>query len=264
MTLTNTLKTAGNSALLSPEPATEEKGKMSSSPVIISVGSAQEPIAPWWHTVLVLLPVAIMSVASWYQHGLPNAHLPGLGFRLSAYFTVVVAEWFLVLLIWLALRRRGLSIGSIVSGRWQTLGNFFRDLEVSLAFLVVVIPLIGLLVHLIGGVASKNMSAITPRTVFELMVWLGLATTAGFCEELIFRGYLVRQLTAWTGSAVLSIVLQGVAFSLGHGFYGKAMVVVMVEGCLLGLLAYWRKSLLPGMLAHGLQDTIGGVVSFFS
>jgi uncharacterized protein len=42
------------------------------------------------------------------------------------------------------------------------------------------------------------------------------------------------------------------------------MVVVLVEGCLLGSLAYWRKSLRPGMVAHGLQDSIDGVVAFFS
>jgi hypothetical protein len=123
---------------------------MSSSPVIAS-DTARDAIAPWWHTVLVLLPMAIMSVASWYQHGLPNAHIPGLGSRLSGYFTVLVAEWFQVLLIWLALRRRGISIGSLVSGRWQTLGNFFRDLGISVAFLVVAVPLTGLLVHLNGG-----------------------------------------------------------------------------------------------------------------
>jgi membrane protease YdiL (CAAX protease family) len=42
------------------------------------------------------------------------------------------------------------------------------------------------------------------------------------------------------------------------------VVVIVVQGWLLGLFDYWRKSLRPGMLAHGLQDTIGGVVAFFS
>jgi uncharacterized protein len=38
----------------------------------------------------------------------------------------------------------------------------------------------------------------------------------------------------------------------------------VVHGWLLGLLAYWRKSLRPGMLAHVLQNGVGGVVAFFS
>lgn len=237
---------------------------MSSSRVTTSADTARESIAPWWHTVLVLALLAVMSVASWYQHGLPNAHVPGLGSRLSGYFTVLVAEWFQVLLIWLALRRRGLSIGSLVSNRWQTLGTFFRDLGLAVGFLVVAVPLVGLLAHLLADNANSTLAAITPKTTFELMVWLVLAATAGFCEELTFRGYLTQQFRAWTGSHAFAVILQGVAFGLAHGYYHKVMVVIMVQGWLLGLFAYWRKSLRPGMLAHGLQDGIGGVVAFFS
>lgn len=223
-----------------------------------------EPLAPWWHTVLVLLPIAAGSIASAYQHGLPNAHLPGLGSRLSGYVTVLAQEWFAVLLIWLALRRRGLSIGTLVSGHWQTVRAFFKDLGLALGFMVVAIPLVGALAYLLGGDPDSAMAHITPTTGLELFVWLGLAATGGFCEELIFRGYLMRQLSAWTGSQALAVVLQGIAFGLAHGYYGRVMVVVVVQGCLLGLLARWRKSLRPGMLAHGIQDLIGGVVAFFS
>jgi len=230
----------------------------------MSTDTAREPIAPWWHTLLVLVPIAVGSVASWYQHGLSNAHVPGMSSRLSSYITVLVQEWCVVFLVWLALKRRGLSIGSLVSGRWQTLGAFFRDLGLAVGFLVVVVPLIGVLVHLIGGDANSNVANITPKTVFELVVWLGLAATGGFCEELVFRGYLTQQFRAWTGSHVFAILLQGAVFGLAHGYYEKVMVLIMVQGWLLGLLAYWRKSLRPGMLAHGLQDGIGGIVAFFS
>ena len=237
---------------------------MSSSTAKTSADNTRDLIAPWWHTVLVLVPLAIGSIASAYQHGLPNANVPGISFRLSGYFTVLAQEWFGVLLIWLALKRRGLSIGTLVSGRWQTMGAFFRDLGLAVGFLVVAIPLVGVLAYLVGGNADSTLANITPKTVFELLVWLGLAATGGFCEELVFRGYLTRQFSAWTGSRLFGVVLQGLAFGLAHGYYHKMMVVVMVQGWLLGLLAYWRKSLRPGMLAHGLQDALGGLVAFFS
>jgi len=173
-----------------------------------------------------------------------------------------------VLLIWLALKRRGISIGSLVSGRWQTLGAFFRDLAIAVGFLVIAVPLVGglmlLFLHFFGGNANSALTDITPKTALELVVWLAMSATAGFCEELIFRGYLTRQFNAWTGSLVFAVVLQGIVFGLAHGYYHQAMVVIMVQGWLLGLLACWRKSLRPGMLAHGLQDSIGGVVAFFS
>jgi uncharacterized protein len=182
---------------------------MSSSAVVTSPDTAKEPIAPWWHTLLVLVPLAIGSAASWYQHGLPNVHVPGISSRLSSYITVMVQEWCVVLLIWLALRRRGLSIGSLVSGRWQTLSAFFRDLGLAVGFLVVAVPLVGVLVHLIGGDTNSSVANMTPKTVFELVVWLGLAATGGFCEELVFRGYLTQQFLAWTGGHLFAIAISG-------------------------------------------------------
>ena len=232
---------------------------------ITSVNIARKPIAPWWHTVLVLVPLALGSVASWYQHGLPNAHLPGASLRLSSYITVLAQEWCGFLLIWLALKWRGSSISSLVSGRWPTIGAFFRDLGLAVGFLVVVVPLVGAIAYLLGGGgANGDLANITPKTVFELVLWLGLAATAGFCEELVFRGYLTQQFRSWTGNYIVAIILQGVLFGLAHGYYGKIMVAIMVQGWLLGLLAYWRRSLRPGMLTHALQDGIGGIVAFFS
>jgi uncharacterized protein len=239
--------------------------QMSSSTVTTPADTPTETIAPWWHTVLVLVPLVIGSVASACQHGLENLHVPGLSSRFSSYVTVLLEEWFVVLLIWLALRRRGLSINSLVSGRWQTLGAFFRDLGLGIGFLVIEIPLASLLTHLLGDSVSDSTASFTPQTRFELLAWVGLAATAGFCEELIFRGYLTRQFRAWTGSRIFAIILQGVAFGLIHGYYDyKTIVVIMLEGCLLGLLAHWRKSLRPGMMAHGLEDVIGGLVGFLS
>lgn len=58
---------------------------------------------------------------------------------------------------------------------------------------------------------------------------------------------------------------QGILFGLGHAYYGgKLMLIIMVHGYLLGLLTSWRKSLRPAMLAHGLQNVLGGVVEFVS
>ncbi len=237
---------------------------MGSSTQTIAVATRRQPIAPWWHTVLVLALLAIGSVASAYQHGLPNANLLGVSHRLSSYVTVLVQEWLGVFLIWLALRRRGLSVGSLVSGRWQTPRAFFRDLGLAVGFMVVVIPLVGVLAYLLGANNNSSIANITPKSLLELLVFLVLAASAGFGEELVFRGYLTVQFSAWSGSRAIAVLLQGVVFGLAHGFYGKAMLAIMLQGWLLGLLAYWRESLRPGMLAHWLQDSIGGIVAFFS
>jgi CAAX protease family protein len=237
---------------------------MISTAAVAAPDTRKKPIAPWWHTVLVLAPIAIGSVASAFQHGLPNANLPGVPQRLSSYFTVLVEEWVGVILVWLALRRRGLTVGSLISRRWQTRLAFFRDLGLAIGLMVVVVPSVGALAYLLGAKNNNALANIPPKSLFELFVFLVLAASAGFAEELIFRGYLTQQFSAWTGSYSIAVILQGIVFGLAHGFYGKAMLAIMVQGWLLGLLVYWRKSLVPGMLAHGLQDSVGGIVAFFS
>ena len=126
------------------------------------------------------------------------------------------------------------------------------------------IPSVGALARLIGTDTSRAIANIMPKTVFELLVYLVLAASAGYAEELIFRGYLTRQVSAWTGSCSIAVIVQGIVFGLGHGYYGKTMLAAVVQGWLLGLFVYWRRSLRPTMLAHGLQNGIAGIVAFFA
>jgi membrane protease YdiL (CAAX protease family) len=241
-----------------------EDAIMKSATAATGVAPWTEAVAPWWHTVLVLTLIAIGSIAGAYEHGMPNANLPGMSHRLSSYITVLGEEWLAVLLVWLALRRRGLTLGSLVAGRWNTPRAFFTDVALGVGFVVVAIPLTAGLLYLLGASNNAALANLTPKTVVELVVYLILAATAAFAEELVFRGYLLRQFAGWSGSIAVGIVLQGIAFGLAHGFYGIAMIAIAVHGSLLGLLVYWRKSLRPAMLAHWLQDTFGGLIAFFS
>src|SRR5258706_14479356 len=124
--------------------------------------TTREPIAPWWHTFLVMLPIAAGSIASGYQRGLPNANLPGISSKLSSYVTVLAIEWVPVLLIWMALRRRGLAFGTLVSGGWQTARAFFRDFGFGVGFMVVAIPLVGVVANSLGGISDATVSNIIP------------------------------------------------------------------------------------------------------
>ena len=222
-----------------------------------------EPVAPWWHTVLVLTPIAAWSIASGFQHGYPNANLPGLAPRLSSYVTVLVVEWLPVALIWRALRSRGLSLAALIGDRWPNALAFLRDLGLVVALLVVTALVIDPLGSLLGAKALEGKLAhVTPQTPLELAVYLVMALSAGFCEELVFRGYLTRQLSAWTGSRTAGLLLQGIVFGLAHAYYRWVMIAITVLAWLIGLLARWRRSLLPGMLFHAVQDSLGGVIAF--
>ena len=107
----------------------------------------------------------------------------------------------------------------------------------------------------------RQMGFLVPGTTLELVVWCLLSTTAGICEEIIFRGYLQRQFGAITRSTMAAICLSAVVFGASHGYEGgPRMVLIGVFGLMFGLLAWWRRSLRPGMMAHAWHDALSGAV----
>ena len=92
-------------------------------------------------------------------------------------------------------------------------------------------------------------------------LWVGVSLAAGVCEEIVFRGYLQRQLTAMTGHAGIAILLQAIIFGVGHGYQGwKPMITISAVGFILGVLAWWRGNLRAGMIAHTALDLLAGLV----
>ena len=107
---------------------------------------------------------------------------------------------------------------------------------------------------------SAIFRSMTAQNSTEALAFLFLALTAGFVEEVVFRGYLQRQLTALFGSPVVGSVVQVLIFTSGHAYQGwTRLVPVALIGCILTAVALWRRKLLPGMIAHGLGD---GLVAF--
>jgi membrane protease YdiL (CAAX protease family) len=92
-------------------------------------------------------------------------------------------------------------------------------------------------------------------------LWIVLSVSAGICEEAIFRGYLQRQFIALTGNIAAGIVLSGIAFGAAHLYQGFPQALqIAVLGVLGGILAHYCKSVRPGMIAHSLQDILGGLI----
>jgi uncharacterized protein len=217
-------------------------------------------VAPAWHTIIVLLVLLGLSLA-----GARAGNLPGIGAhgRAAGYILVMMVEWVTVAFIWYGANRRGIRMSDLVGGSWARPIAFPRDLGIAIGFLIIcgvgVVNGLGYLLKAAPNQAIRNMY---PRGHTEVMLWLMLALTAGFCEEVIFRGYLQCQFTALTRAAAGGIVLQGIAFGVSHGYQGwKFMLLISVYGILFGLLAHWRRSLRPGMITHFLQDGVGGLIA---
>jgi membrane protease YdiL (CAAX protease family) len=109
--------------------------------------------------------------------------------------------------------------------------------------------------------SSTAVSVFTPpRRPVEVLLWIAVSISAGIAEEFAFRGYLQRQFGALTGSRWIALVLQSVLFGVAHSYEGwRAAVHIISFGLIFGLIAIWRKSLRPGIVAHAFTDIMAGL-----
>jgi uncharacterized protein len=189
----------------------------------------------------------------------------GMRGRLPSYLFVVVFEWATVAFIVWGLHRRDIRLSDVIGGRWTRGLNILRDVGLGIAFILICGGAVQVLTYLVNVVSPPSMLELLPQTRIELIAWVFVSITGGFCEEVIFRGYLQRQFSTFTNSVVIGIVIQAVVFGLSHGYQGwKLMSLIALYGACFGVLARWRRSLRPGIIGHALQDIAGGFLARFA
>jgi membrane protease YdiL (CAAX protease family) len=178
------------------------------------------------------------------------------------YLALVLSEWGLVLFVVRGgLRRNNVTTRELIGGRWTSRRDVGVDVALGLGMWAFW-KLIGTAWdRALGEGQAASIDSYLPQGILEGGLWIGVSLTAGFCEELVFRGYFQRQFQAWTRSPWIALVLQAALFGISHGYQGAAACTrIAMYGALFGLLAHWRKSLRPGMLAHAMTDILGGIL----
>jgi|HubBroStandDraft_5_1064220.scaffolds.fasta_scaffold35330_2 membrane protease YdiL (CAAX protease family) len=225
-------------------------------------GSSSRPlIAPLWHTILFIgIFVGFSVVGGFFQHSVkqqPQATMPRRS-AVPGYISVVVMEWLLVLYVRMGVHKRGVRLRDLVGGRWATSKEVMKDAALGAGLWAVWLGLMN--AHLLGW-GTNAAHGLLPRGILESLVWIPVALSAGFCEEVAFRGYLQKQFHIITGGAGLAILCQSMVFGIGHLYEGVGQVArITLFGLLFGLLALWRKNLRPGMIAHTWSDIFGVII----
>lgn len=213
------------------------------------------PIAPFSHTLILVIIFLVIGLAGGSARQSGDVEHPSASTILPLYVGVLASEWVLVWVVWRGIRGSGTRVRDLVGGRWRTVRDVVLDVVLAAGAWV---AWIGIQAAIRG---PGGAGGLLPHSGAERALWLALALSAGFCEELVFRGYLQRQLAALTGSLVAGIALQGIVFGLGHVYEGWVSVArIICFGLLFGALAQWRRSLRPGMLAHAWSDIAGVLI----
>lgn len=134
-----------------------------------------------------------------------------------------------------------------------------------LAVAVLVLPLTALALRWAARAGRPVQTASTemhPRTATERWWALGMAVTAGICEEVVYRGFLIA-----VGVGVLGLDLHVAAgaalllFVLGHLYQGwQALLPVFAAGYALTYLYVTTGSLLAPIALHIAIDVVAMVI----
>lgn len=228
-------------------------------------------IAPWWHFVVFFLIVAGTLYSGWaaQQHAAEHpqsssaALAPSHPGASKAWLGAAAADLLFLLYCWAGVRGQGGSLLALSGGRWTTWQQLAGDIGVALPFWLVWEGVAYGVYWVLGPNQASAVFPLLPRTVAEAGAWVTLSLTAGFCEELIFRGYLQRQLLAISGSVVAAVIGQGLVFGLVHSYQGwKSVTVIAVLGILYGTLAALRGNLRANIMSHAWSDIFEGWLKF--
>jgi membrane protease YdiL (CAAX protease family) len=184
---------------------------------------------------------------------------PAAGSHIVLYVSIAALQLLFVWFVRLGIRARAGKLFDLVGTRWSKPADVVPDISLALLFVLALRVSSPLLRHLLGQ-ASANTAFLLPTGFAESVLWIAVSITAGVCEELVYRGYLQRQLWALSGNLPSAIGLQAVIFAVGHAYQGwRPAVITGIYGLGFGFLAAWRKSIVPGAIAHALVDVIGGL-----
>jgi uncharacterized protein len=105
-----------------------------------------------------------------------------------------------------------------------------------------------------------------PRAAFALIpLFLASSLATGYCEELVFRAYLIRRLTQSGLPPPWAAVASSLVFAAGHGSQG---LVGLASGFVLGLFFAWRwvasGDIHEIALGHGLFDASVFAIMLYS
>lgn len=233
------------------------------------------PIASRYHLLgllLILFGIAALGFFAQHQAAAPTdktstGELANHGQAIQIYLVALVMDWALFAYCYVGVRRRGGALASLSGDRWRSAKDVFVDIAIAIPFIALWEGAAYLCHYLLDrfspGTAAATVDSLLPKSLLEITLWIALCLTAGFCEEIAFRGYLQKQFHAFTGSIAIAVILQGIVFGITHGYQGwKNVAVISVLGILYGLLAAWRRNLRVNVISHAFTDAWEGWLKF--
>jgi membrane protease YdiL (CAAX protease family) len=189
--------------------------------------------------------------AAMYAYGAAAAGplTPGkMQFWLSVFIFIV--EWSFAISLILSLRRSGITLRQLIAPQDELLGFYW----LPAALLFIAINLL-MLLYMFGLKALYGSLGYEDLANWQRVAMIILIPiTAAFCEELIWRGYV---LPGWlsTGKRWFAILLSALSFALIHGiFLPDKLLMTFIFGIITAYFYTRERNLLPLFFTHWFVD----------
>ncbi len=108
----------------------------------------------------------------------------------------------------------------------------------------------------------RNIEPILPHTRPEMLHFSGVALTAGLCEEVLYRGFLIWYLALLVPFAA-AVAVSALLFGMAHAYQGvRGVLQTGLVGLALGLLYVLTGSLWVPMAVHAFVDLNSGLLAY--
>lgn len=220
------------------------------------------------HVLFAVIALASPLVDFWLYPFLVRASAAGVpGARARAYLVNILTSWGFtacVIALW-AVRERP----------WNALRlGFATPLRLgaglALAAIVVVLLLVqrrallarpDRLARLLGKMKMSNAEALLPHTRGERRGFAVVSITAGICEEVLFRGFVMWYFAGW--GIVAAVAVSSLFFGLGHIYLGVPHVLrTAIIGLVFAFIVLAAGSLWPAIIIHAAIDLNSGDLGF--
>jgi uncharacterized protein len=105
--------------------------------------------------------------------------------------------------------------------------------------------------------AFKRFAFILPVTQEERVWWALVSVTAGICEEILYRGFLIRYLSngPWHAGLWIALAIASISFGLAHGYQGLSGIIgTALIGAVMAVIFLASGSLWLPMALHAIID----------
>ena len=111
--------------------------------------------------------------------------------------------------------------------------------------------------------ARVDASEFLPRTAQELRWFLALSFSAGVCEEILFRGFLIWYFDSF--GTVVAVILSSILFGTAHMYQGiKGGLKAGFIGLILAVVYILTESLWIPILLHIFGDAQIGMLGWLA